>query len=106
MSEREKKLNELREDVVDQEEDRVELEISDEIPGNEIDPEVAPGVDVAEELEEEWEVQETEREVSESDAEVSEGMNIEKEEDKGEEPYPEIEEELNKEDTTDSEEED
>jgi len=105
MEDKEKKLKKLRKEVVDQEEEKAELEISDEIYGNKIDPEAAPGVDMVEEMEDEFEAQETEREVMEDD-ETFEGMGIEEEEEEGEEPYPEIEEELNREDETDSEEED
>jgi hypothetical protein len=52
------------------------------------------------------EMEEEERALTERESPHAEGMGIEEEERKGEEPNPEIEEELNREDKTDSEEED
>ncbi len=52
------------------------------------------------------EFEELEHEVSEDPRESSEGMGIEKEEKAGEEPYPEIEKELEHEDKPEKEDED
>ena len=94
MDRKEKLLKEVEKDVVEQEKDKEMLESSDAIPGNEVDPIAAPGVDAMEELDKGWKKDEKEMMISESDEEVDAGLGIEEEEEKGEEPYPEIEEVL------------
>ncbi|MBI2547031.1 MAG: hypothetical protein HYW23_01135 [Candidatus Aenigmarchaeota archaeon] len=49
------------------------------------------------------EIREVDRKLSEDVAESEEGLYIEKEEDAGEEPYPEIEEDLGHEDNSEEE---
>ena len=57
-----------------------------------------------EELDKGWKKDEKEMMISESDEEVDAGLGIEEEEEKGEEPYPEIEEVLDEDpDSTDEE---
>jgi hypothetical protein len=107
MKRKEKLLKELEKEVVDQEKEKTDLERGEEFQGKKLDPITAPAVDVAEEMDKEWKHQEKEKQVmDEDDVEVDAGMGIEEEQAAGEEPNPEIEEELTREDTTDSEKED
>ena len=104
---KEKLLKKMEEEVVEQEEEKSELERSEDFQDKKLDVEKAPAVDVMEELDKEWKHQEKEKMVMDgSDMEADAGMGIEEEQAAGEEPYPEIEEELEREDTTDSEKED
>jgi hypothetical protein len=107
MESKKKLLKELENEVVDQEKEKTELERSEEFQDKDFDPVTAPAVDVAEEMDKEWDHQEKEKKLmDESDSEIDSGMGIEEEQEAGEEPNPEIEEELSREDITDSEKED
>jgi hypothetical protein len=103
MTKDKKLLKDLEKDAVEQEDKRHEIEESDNIEGEELDPEKAPGVETMDEMSQKWKAQEKEREIIEGKPEEDAGSDIEQEEEEGEEPYPEIEEEMNREDKTDSE---
>ena len=104
MKDKKKLLKEIEDEIVHQENEKTELERSEEFQDKKLDPITAPAVDVAEEMEKKWKHQEKEKQVMDEDeTEIDAGMGIEEEQEAGEEPNPEIEEELNREDVTDSE---
>lgn len=105
MAKKNKLLKDLEKDAVEQEDKRYEVEETDNIEGNELDPEKAPAVEAMDELEDKWGAMEKDKELEETseDEDPDVDSSVDEEEEKGEEPYPEIEEELNREDITDSE---
>ena len=84
-------LEEIEKEVVDQEKEKTELEESEEVTGKKLDIIQAPALDVGEELEKEWKHEEKEQELKEETEFTDESLKVEEEEEKGEEPYPEIE---------------
>ena len=112
MPTKKKILKKIEKQVVYQERDRAELEDSEEITRKKIDASIAPALDVTEELQKEWKHEELGRGLQEDKSVTNEGEgDIEKEEEAGEEPYPEIEnaikeeaDEKNKEDDEEEEE--
>jgi hypothetical protein len=67
-----------------------QLERWERVSGKELDPETAPGLEVIRRLRKGWKTDEKGRELSEEGTFTNEG-DVEKEEESGEEPYPEIE---------------
>jgi len=68
--------------------------------GNKLDPIAAPGIESMKRLKSQWKSDETERTLGEDGVFTNEG-DVESEEESGEEPYPEIEEYMKKEDEED-----
>lgn len=91
MPTKKKLLKRLEKQVVNQERGKIELENLEKATGKDIDITKAPAIEVEEELQRKWKEEETEREITEPKEFTSEGLYIEKDEEKGESPYPEIE---------------
>lgn len=91
MPTKKKILKDLEKEVVHQNREKPEIERYEKVSGKELDKTRVPAIDVGERLEKEWKEDEEEREISEPKELINEGMGIEKEEEKGEESYPEIE---------------
>jgi hypothetical protein len=73
--------------------------------GEEIDIAVAPGLLLEERLKKRWKGEELEHEIKEEETFTNEPKDIEEEEEKGENPYPEIEEAIKEESDEEDEEE-
>ncbi len=68
------------------EKEGAELDEFEHLTGKELDATQAPGIAVEEKLKKKWKHEETEQEIEEPGEVLDEGMNIEKEEEAGEEP--------------------
>lgn len=86
-------LKDMEKEVVDQNREKPEIEEYEKVSGKKLDATNAPAIDAGEKLDKEWKDEEKEREIRETNEPqelTNEGMGIEKEEQKGEEAYPEI----------------
>ena len=98
-------LKKLEKEVVEQEKEGMDVEEEEVLTRKRLDRVTAPGIQVEEKLKKRWKSEETEKEVTEPKEETNEGMGIEKEEEEGEDPYPEIKKVI-KEDADEEEEDD
>jgi hypothetical protein len=104
MPTKKKLLNKSEKHVADQN-IKPEIEEYEKTSGKKLNVTRAPAIDVQEKLEKEWTDEEEEREQGESEEFTNEGMGIEKQEEKGEEAYPEIKEAISNEADEEEEEE-
>lgn len=90
-------IRKLENQVVNQEKKEPDIEVYEKVAEKNLDVTKAPGIDAEEKLKENWKHQELEHELKEDEEVTNESLDIEKEEEKGENPYPEIEESISNE---------
>lgn len=98
-------LKEIESMVKEQSDEKTDIEKWENLTGEKIDKTKAPSIEAKNKLEKEWEFEERERELTESDNFTNEG-EIEEEERKGENPYLETEKIIEEESDVEDEEED